>query len=397
MSEFLSEDLYGDPQSIQDVVNQLGNIDPNEFYNLQQNLQQLQFLNPSLFGDFSTVNQLSGIPTVNPADSNSYSGMINGQAIMNQVNQNLSSFGSEFETTDQISPTDFSRIRDDQGRINPIWTYLLANMGRSDLLETGGELLERIAELAAQGRPVAPADLESASLTQEDVDSFTQAIQEITEAGGFDEWLESQQQEDDNDQEEEEGDVVFGDAGGLEDSTRTSTEIIFDEYGNPVEIVIDPTLITLPRILGERPDEQEEGEGEGDGGGSGGGQGSGTGSGTGQNQNGQQGEYEYPDYPQGDPNYGYPNGLPGGGRGGTIYDVPVQEEPGFTVVPAIPSISTGGGGGGGGGGGSAATKRSTPNDFTPFMRRLNYQPVALTKPILPQAPIVSGLFKEYLK
>ena len=54
-----------------------------------------------------------------------------------------------------FAPTDFSRIRDDQGRINPIWTQLLASFGRSSLLETQGELLQRVAELAAQGRPAA--------------------------------------------------------------------------------------------------------------------------------------------------------------------------------------------------------------------------------------------------
>jgi len=57
------------------------------------------------------------------------------------------------------------------------------------------------------------------------------------------------------------------------------------------------------------------------------------------------------------------------------------------------------GGVGGGGTAPAATvaRPTVPNDFTPFMRRLDYQPVALTRPILPQTPIVSGLFKEYLK
>ena len=292
-----------------------------------------------------------------------------------------------------------------------------SNIGLNDLIQPG-EGMEPTQELGAedtifqilmetiigeQGIPEG-VSAEAIEAIRSGIDSATispRQLQEIAidvaEAGGFDEWLESQQQEDDNDQEEEEGDVVFGDPGGIGDSTQSSTEIIFDENGNPVEIVIDPRLITLPPILGELPDEQEEGEGEGDGGGSGGGSGGGQGSGTGQDQGGQQGGYEYPDYPEGDPNYGYPDGLPGGGRGGSIYDVPVQEEAGFTVVPAIPSISTGSGGGGGGGGGSAATKRSTPNDFTPFMRRLNYQPVALTKPILPQAPIVSSLFSEYLK
>lgn len=41
-------------------------------------------------------------------------------------------------------------------------------------------------------------------------------------------------------------------------------------------------------------------------------------------------------------------------------------------------------------------QRPTGN-FTPFMKRLQYTPVAIPDPILPQAPIVSSLFSEYLK
>ena len=36
-------------------------------------------------------------------------------------------------------------------------------------------------------------------------------------------------------------------------------------------------------------------------------------------------------------------------------------------------------------------------DFTPFMRRLQYTPVAIPKAVVPNAPIVSSLFSEYLK
>ena len=64
---------------------------------------------------------------------------------------------------------------------------------------------------------------------------------QIVEAGGFEEWLATQ-------------DIVLGDPGGVDDTTQTSTEVIFDENGNPVEIVIDPTLITLPPILGTPED-----------------------------------------------------------------------------------------------------------------------------------------------
>ena len=36
-------------------------------------------------------------------------------------------------------------------------------------------------------------------------------------------------------------------------------------------------------------------------------------------------------------------------------------------------------------------------DFTPFMRRLQYTPVAIPKAVVPNAPVVSSLFSEYLK
>lgn len=175
--EFLSEDLYGDPQSIQDVVNQLGNVDPNEFYNLQQNLQQLQFLNPSLFGDFPTVNQLSGIPTTNPADPNSYGGMINGQAIMNQVNQNLANLGD--------SPIDQGEMGDDPlvtgGVEDDIYEMLYAIMaGRPGIPgETSPELLRELSSVLA-------------GANQDQIDAVAQQIQA---AGGFDEWLAGQEEE----------------------------------------------------------------------------------------------------------------------------------------------------------------------------------------------------------
>ena len=175
--EFLSEDLYGDPQSIQDVVNQLGNVDPNEFYNLQQNLQQLQFLNPSLFGDFPTVNQLSGIPTTNPADPNSYGGMINGQAIMNQVNQNLANLGD--------SPIDQGEMGDDPlvtgGVEDNIYEVLYAIMaGRQGVPSGTSEELLRELEPRVAGA------------NQDQIDAIAREIQA---AGGLDAWLAQQEEE----------------------------------------------------------------------------------------------------------------------------------------------------------------------------------------------------------
>ena len=54
------------------------------------------------------------------------------------------------------------------------------------------------------------------------------------------------------------------------------------------------------------------------------------------------------------------------------------------------------------GGATAAAAAGTgvqrpTGDFTPFMRRLQYTPVAVPKAIVPSAPIVSSLFSEYFK
>jgi|11BtaG_2_1085332.scaffolds.fasta_scaffold08589_2 hypothetical protein len=54
----------------------------------------------------------------------------------------------------------------------------------------------------------------------------------------------------------------------------------------------------------------------------------------------------------------------------------------------------------GSGGATSATgvgvQRPT-GDFTPFMRRISYTPVAIPKAVVPNAPIISSLFSEYLK
>jgi len=180
--------------------------------------------------------------------------------------------------------TDFSRIRDSQGRINPIWTQLLADFGRSDLLETQGELFQRIAELMAQGRPVAPADLESLDLTEEDLNSFLETIRAIEEAGGYDEWLAQQPTGDP-------GDLFEPDTGFEEDtdfSLPDQVEINLedfqkiyssnpddDNYLNPDEYMeggtyTDPEtgtvyVINIPPTLEPEPEPETEGGGGGGG------------------------------------------------------------------------------------------------------------------------------------
>ena len=54
------------------------------------------------------------------------------------------------------------------------------------------------------------------------------------------------------------------------------------------------------------------------------------------------------------------------------------------------------------GGATAAVAAGTgvqrpTGDFTPFMRRIPYTPVAIPKAVVPSAPIISSLFSEYLK
>ena len=211
--EFLSEDLYGDPQSIQDVVNQLGNVNPNELYNLQQNLQQLQFLNPSLFGNFPTVNQLSGIPTTNPADPNSYGGMINGQAIMNQVGQNLTNIGADnpygqptySEIDDAIrADAEFLKFVEDTLAQEEYQRFIMRNFFDTSDLDEGAELPEFndmqddtyqmiLDSILGRASEVPPEIRGDALKTQEWLNNQLTTIgQQIADAGGYEAWLAQQ-------------------------------------------------------------------------------------------------------------------------------------------------------------------------------------------------------------
>lgn len=62
--------------------------------------------------------------------------------------------------------------------------------------------------------------------------------EQIAEAGGFDQWLEQQ-------------DIVLGDPGQIdEDTTQSPVETVFEDDGT-ITTIIDPTLITLPPLLGD--------------------------------------------------------------------------------------------------------------------------------------------------
>jgi len=87
-------------------------------------------------------------------------------------------------------------------------------------------------------------------------------------------------------------------------------------------------------------------------------------------------------------------GIPLGGEGETDRgSIVVRGE----ADPDAPVLGGAGGGGASSGGGASAGRLTSTGDFTPFMRRLQYQPVAIPKAIVPNAPIVSSLFEEFLK
>ena len=237
--------------------------------------------------------------------------------------------GMEILPEDQIGPTE------NLGMEDSIFQILMETIiGEQGIPEgVSPEVIEAIR--GDFGPTTIPAELQEIAI-------------EIAEAGGFDEWYAQQDLEGPPEELptelEEEADIN-------EDTT------LEDEIGVEPDMPIDIPPPTLPP-------REEEGDGDGEGEGEGEGEQQETAQGEGDEE-----EYQFPDYPQGDPNYGYPDGLPGGGRGGTIYDVPVQEEPGLTVGIGIPSISSGGDGGGGGGGGMLRTA----SKFTPYMGGISYQ------------------------
>jgi hypothetical protein len=208
--------------------------------------------------------------------------------------------------------------------------------------------------------PEAPYDIAQAQgITPEAVSELSTVIQEIEDAGGYDEWLTQQDLEGPPEELptelEEEVDI----------NADTTLE---DEIGVDPDMPIDIPPPTLP------PREEEEGDGEGDG----------DGDGVGENGTGQETAGEIPDYSDmGDPDYGYPGGLPRQGSGGVIDDYR-PTDPGFTVGIGVPFLGGGGGGGEGGGGGGTAPQQGMFKDkFTPFMTSIGYTPVQLQQLIAP--------------
>ncbi len=239
--------------------------------------------------------------------------------------------------------------------------------------------------------PEAPYDIEQAQgITPEAVSELSTVIQEIENAGGYDEWLAQQDLEGPPEELptelEEEVDIN-------EDTT------LEDEIGVDPDMPIDIPPPTLPPREGDG-----EGDGEGDDEGGDEGDGEGNGEGAGENGTGQETTGELPDYSDiGDPDYGYPGGLPRQGSGGTIDDYRI-DEPGFTVglgVPFLGGLGGGGGDGGGGGGGGTAQRQGMFDPrFTPYRASIGYAPVAVPQLIGPVKKdydvAIDGLFGRLL-
>ena len=197
---------------------------------------------------------------------------------------------------------------------------------------------------------------------------------EIEEAGGWDEWY-AQQQETDLEGPPEELPTELEEEI-IDINADTTLE---DEIGVEPDMPIDIPFPTLPPREGDG-----DGEGNGDGDAEDNGEGTGNGNGA-AGQEGQDVDGDIPDYSDiGDPNYGYPDGLPRQGEGGTIYDIRV-DEPGFNVGLGIPVLGSLGGGGGDGGSGGGAVQRQGMFDprFTPYMSSIGYTPVAVPQLIGP--------------
>lgn len=311
------------------------------------------------------------------------------------VRADPSTFGmfGERNNTNPFEQPEFGEIVEEDTLIQRLMS-MLGGIGQSELGSiwadpTVEEILRRN---SIRMNPDAPFDIQQATgVTAEGLSELSEVIQEIENAGGYEEWLAQQ---------------PTGDPGDLfEPDTELEEEIdigvdttLEDEIGVEPDMPIDIPFPTLP------PREEGEGEQEGEGqGGNGQGETGETGTSSTSGTSGttdQTGETrEIPDYSGiGNEDYGYPGGLPGGGRGGTIYDVPVQDDPGFRVIAGVPFIGTGSGGEGGSGGGGGGGMLSRPTyNFRPITASIGYQPVAVPRAILPQyAPITNGLFSEYL-
>lgn len=332
----------------------------------------------------------------------------------------------------ELDPTDFSRLEDTTG----IFAEIFGGMGRSDLVNTGGELLQRIAELAAEGRPIAPADLELATLNTEDREAFIEAINQFNQTQETDESAFSI-----SDVVEQATEAVTeGVSSAVQDAIDAAKDALPDDAS--AESILDWIAENVPEITPQSIFDEYIGAGVGVNLPTGAPIGSGTVFIPG-----------IPGLPSSSPNMVIgtvdevmqdilEGNLPGvigdiaedpvGGIGAVVegvtddaeevtlgdllgsgVDLGIGDDDKVSDIFTEEGQTTDYGAGlndgetedilatvGGAGATAAATGTGVQRpsgDFTPFMRRLQYTPVAIPKPIVPNAPVVSSLFSEYLK
>lgn len=335
--------------SIEEVLRQLGRMSEDGPSGSSSQDAALNSLLTSIANN-SIASQAYGIPmntgSRGPVDA---SGLLTMSAAQEQqiLNQRAADRGMEVLPGDDIGPTKELGIEDS------IFQILMETIiGEQGIPE--GVSAEAIEAIRGDfGPTTAPEELQEIAI-------------DIAEAGGFDEWLAQQDLEGPPEELptelEEEVDI----------DADTTLE---DEIGVEPDMPIDIPFPTLP---------PREDEGNGDGDAEDNGEGTGNGNGA-AGQEGQDDDGDIPDYSDiGDPDYGYPDGLPRQGEGGTIYDIRV-DEPGFNVGLGIPVLGSLGGGGGDGVSGSGVAQRQGMFDprFTPYRTSIGYAPVAVPQLIGP--------------
>ena len=194
----------------------------------------------------------STIPT--PFEQGLTRGPVNMQGMSDAQTQSLIDQRLDARSFGMDDNIDASRIRDDEGNIADIFRDIFTGMGRSDLLETDGEILQILAETTTAGQPAAlPDDDRLTSLSQENMAALLQAILI------YNQQLEEQQE-------------VETQTISLEDFQEIySSNPEDDNYLDPEEYMEDGTwtdpetgivyVINIPPPVEEEPTEEEPGGG----------------------------------------------------------------------------------------------------------------------------------------
>ena len=464
--EFLSEDLYGGQQvSIQDAVDAINRFDINSIQNLQQDLDQLQFLNPSLFQS--------------PASSIDFGMLTSGLPITPEAILGEQASRGLMDTLQTLNSPEFQALYDDliasdvitdpeqiQDILDPPQFAVGPGFDDQDVFKDPAEIdpSEQIGPTEELGAEDSPFDIimrsivgqigDPSNLDPETVRAINSAVegynssqlqqvgQEIVDAGGFDQWLASQEQE--------EGttisDVVEGATEAVTEGVSSAVQDAIDAARDAlpddasVESILDWIAENVPTITPQSIFDEYIGAGVGVNLPTGAPIGSGTVFIPG-----------IPGLPSSSPNMVIgtvdevmgdilEGNLPGvigdiaedpvGGIGAAIegavddaeevtlgdllgsdVDLGIGDDEVSDIFTEEGQTTDYGGGLNNGetedilagvGGATAAAAAGTgvqrpSGDFTPFMRRLQYTPVAIPKAVVPSAPIVSSLFSEYLK